>query len=282
MKKVFILIISIMLAISISACGGNKTDSPDISTVDSNNYMELPDEDPEEDIVDTKATKISDSITDKFKEFSDAETEFDHHVYEISHKVETVSLHQNAVMITDMKVLDHMLPLYLWGETLDDTELAEQDIATSVFEGEDRSFRKYDLERESENRYRVTMETHDDQLIISQIDYYPDLDALRLETVNNGSLELVFEYAKIKDGYAAQYYFETIIGGTYGAPKRAMCAYKTVFSGLKGSKARFEDVEEPPSIIGNVPKEEDIIKGATDWLTIKDGNITGELRGESF
>ena len=63
--------------------------------------------------------------------------------------------------------------------------------------------------------------------------------------------------------------FETI-GGSHGAPQRGMCL-QNYFSGLNGSKARFIDVEEPASIIGNVPNAEDFIKGANDWLTIKDG-----------
>lgn len=282
MKKAFVLFISIMLALSIAACSGNKGDSSDVSLEDSDDYVEVDDDEEYENFNEGESVKITDTIKDKFKEFSDAETEFDHHVYENSHKVETVNLHQNAVSVTDMKVFDYILALHLWGETLDDKELAEQDITTSVFEGEDRAFRKMDLERESENRYRLIMETHDDELIISQIDYYPNIDALRLETVNNGNLELVFEYAKTNDGYAAQYYFDTIIGGTYGAPKRAMCVYKTMFSGLNGFKSRFVDVEESPSLIDGVPNEEDFIKGATDWLTIKDGNFTGQLCGESF
>lgn len=282
MKKVFIVIIGMMLVLSLCACGTNTASSPEVSEEDSNNYMELPDEDQSDDYVDTNSTKVSQASQDKFKEFSDAESEFGQNVYENSHKVETVNLYQNVVSVTDMKAFDYILPLHLWGETLDDKELAEQDITTSVFEGEKKGFRKMDLERESENRYRVIMETHDDELIISQIDYYPNIDALRLETENNGSLELVFEYARTEDGYAAQYYFETNIGGTYGAPNRAMCAYKTIFSGLNGSQARFVDVEEPTSIIDNVPDEEDFIKDATDWLTIKDGNFIGELSGESF
>ena len=50
---------------------------------------------------------------------------------------------------------------------------------------------KYDLERESETGYRVIKETHDGEVTITEIEYYPDLDAVRLETVSNGKLELV-------------------------------------------------------------------------------------------
>ena len=285
MKKMLIIFICLMLILSMSACGGKGTDNPTTSIEDSKDHTGFDDEDFEdsyEDYEDTNSPKLSDLNTSNFTNFSDAETEFNNHISQNSSKVEAVYLYQNAVSITDMTVLDNTMPLYIWGETLDNEELEMQDISTSIFVGEDRSYRKYDLERESETRYRVIKETHDGEVIITEIEYYPDLDAVRLETVSNGKLELVFEYAKTKDGYAAQYYFETIIGGSYGAPQRGMCAYKIIFSGLNGSKARFIDVEEPASIIGNVPDAEDFIKGANDWLTIKDGNFTGELAGESF
>ncbi len=141
--------------------------------------------------MDTKSTRLSDLISSNFNNFSDAQDAFEDHVSQVSNKNETALISSHNLVVSDMKVFDYMLPLYMWGETLDDEELETQDIATSIYEGEDRSYQKYDLERESETRYKVIMETHDGELITTQIDYYPDIDAVRLETIDKGNLALI-------------------------------------------------------------------------------------------
>jgi hypothetical protein len=282
MKKIFIIIFSLMLVFSLSGCGSKSASSPDILLEDTDDlledfddYTELPYDDQPDSFMDTKSTS-------NFNNFSDAQDAFEDHVSQVSNKNETALISSHNLVVSDMKVFDYMLPLYMWGETLDDEELETQDIATSIYEGEDRSYQKYDLERESETRYKVIMETHDGELITTQIDYYPDIDAVRLETIDKGNLALIFEYVKTDKGYAAQYYFNSPIASSYGVQNKAMCVFRQIFSGLNGSLARFEDTEEPPSIIGDNPKEEDFIKGATDWLTVTDGDIKGELNGKSF
>lgn len=282
MKKLLIAIFSMMLILSLCACGANTTESPNVSAADSSNQSELPDEEPSEEIGGTNSTKDARGGTSGYEAFSDARLEFDHYVMEKSSEEEIVMYNQSLVLTPETEVLDYMTPLIYWGETLDDEELAGKEIVLGLLAGEGKSNQSADLQKESDNRYTMTIKTKKGEQIIIRVEYNPDSDALRLVAENNGEQALLFEYAKNGDGYAAQFYFNAVVGGTYGEQNKSMCVYKTIFSGKNGSCARFDGVEEPATLLDGVPDEQAYIDGATHWFTLKDDKFTGELNGTGF
>ena len=117
-EKMLTIFICLMLILSMSACGGKGTDNPTTSIEDSKDHTGFDDEDFED------STRIMGILTLQsfliltqviFTNFSDAETEFNNHISQNSSKVEAVNLYQNVVSITDMRGLDHTMPLYIWG-----------------------------------------------------------------------------------------------------------------------------------------------------------------------
>ncbi|WP_033117667.1 hypothetical protein [Intestinimonas butyriciproducens] len=277
MKKLLIAIFSMMLILSLCACGANTTEGSNTPSADSRNQSELPDEELFNEIGGTNSTKDG-----GYEAFSDARLEFDHYVMEKSSEEEIVMYNQSLVLTPETEVFDYMTPLIYWGETLDDEELAGKEIVLGLLAGEEKSNQSADLQKESDNRYTMTIETKKGEQIVIRVEYNPDIDALRLVAENSGEHALLFEYAKTGDGYAAQFYFNAIVGGTYGAQNKSMCVYKTIFSGKDGSCARFDGVGEPVSLLEGVPDEQAFIDGATHWFTLKDDKFTGELDGTTF
>ncbi|NMA51923.1 MAG: hypothetical protein GX949_02800, partial [Peptococcaceae bacterium] len=218
--------------------------------------------------------------------FSDARYEFENHAIDISLNEESVIYGKTLVLTPDLEVFDYLTPLHFFGETLDDEEIVVKEMVLDMLTEHSKSFRSADLQRESDNSYTMTIDTEEEEQIFIQIEYHPNIDALRLVAENNGEHGLLFEYVNTGDGYAAQYYFNSVVGvgGTYGVQEKtmAMCVYKTIFSGKEGSCARFDDVEEPASLLNGVPDEQAFIEGATHWFTLKDDKLTGELDGITF
>ena len=102
-----------------------------------------------------------------------------------------------------------------------------------------------------------------------------------LHTYRN--LDLLFEYSRMPEGYAAQYYFESVTHMDKAAPIYGLCTYRLIFTGSNGSCARFDNVSsEPDSIYGGIPDTQTFIDGATHWFTITDGKFTGNLGGNQF
>jgi hypothetical protein len=83
MKKIFIIIFSLMLVFSLSGCGSKSASSPDILLEDTDDlledfddYTELPYDDQPDSFMDTKSTRLSDLISSNFNNFSDAPDAF--------------------------------------------------------------------------------------------------------------------------------------------------------------------------------------------------------------
>jgi hypothetical protein len=86
MKKIFIIIFSLILVFSLSGCGSKSASSPDILLEDTDDlledtddlledfddYTELPYDDQPDSFMDTKSTRLSDLISSNFNNFSDA------------------------------------------------------------------------------------------------------------------------------------------------------------------------------------------------------------------
>ncbi|MDD2553636.1 MAG: hypothetical protein PHP51_03590 [Desulfotomaculaceae bacterium] len=84
-------------------------------------------------------------------------------------------------------------------------------------------------------------------------------------------------------GYAAQYYLETVTGMDLATPVYGWCTYKLIFAGVNGSCARFDNVSaQPDSIFGVIPDSQTFINGADQWFTLTDGKFVGNLGGNQF
>jgi predicted small lipoprotein YifL len=299
MKKVLSGILSIVLILSLCACGVKTTDNPDISPAessnqselldeepseepDSSNQWELPDEEPSEEIDDINSTKGASGDTDNFKTFWEAKMAFESYVAENSPEDEDEPLKLSLVLQPENGIYHFMTPLIYWGETLDDMEIVIKDAILNLFTGEKKNFKSADLKKTSDNSYTMTGETKKGEQAIINVDYYPDIDAVRLIAQSDGEQPLLFEYVRNGDGYAAQFYYNAVVRSTYNAQEKAMCVYRVIFSGNNGSCARFDDTEEPASLLDEVPDEKTFIDGATHWLTVKGDKFTGELDGTAF
>lgn len=281
MKKLLISILSIILILSLCACGANTTEDSNNSSSDLSNQEELLNEETSDVIEGTSPKQVGKGGTGGYQAFADAKDDFDDFVLEISMNDETLMNTRMLVLSPEIEMFDYMIPLYQWGETLEDEELELKEYALSALTGVLKSFRSADLQRESNNSYIMTIEKEEEDIHI-WVEYRPHIDALRLVAKSNGEQALLFEYAKTADGYATQYYYNSVVGGTYGVQNKAMCVYRAIFSGKEGSYARFDDVEEPASLFDGVPNEQEFIKGATHWFTFKDGKFTGELNGTAL
>ncbi len=292
MKKFFLAILTIILILSFCACRANTTEDSDIPQDDPIYEDEFPDEEvTDEEFNDEETAKEIDGInyrkddkggTRGYEAFSDAYREFANYVIEKSKEEETVMNNYPKVLSPEFKVLDYMTPLMNWGETFDDDEVIQGEMFIKLFTGEGKNFRSAELQKESDNRYTMTMETKKGEQIHVQVMYYPDIDAVRLEAENSNGHEMLFEYVKTADGYAAQYYFFDMIRSSYNKHDGVMCVYRSIFSENEGSCARFEEADKPVSLIDRVPDEKELIEGATHWFTLKNGKFTGEMDGTAF
>lgn len=285
MKKVLIVIFSMILIFSLCACGVDTTDNLDATSKPSENQSQRPDDDYDDyddEYIDSAPPVKNNGSRDSYMDYTETRLSFTSFIIENSINEEAVLYNQSLVLPPELEVFAYLTPLLYWGEVLDNIELEQKEIIYPFIAGEDKRFRSIDIQRKNKNFYTATMRTDKDEQIIINVENHPGKDAVRLEAEKDGEQVLVFEYAKTNGGYAAQYYFDTVIGGTYGSPERAMSVFRVIFSGNDGSLARFDDVEEPTSLVTGVPSEQDFIKGATHWLTVKNGKFTGELAGEAF
>ena len=290
MKKILVVILSLLLVFTISACRTNRTKGPDVPSRNSNFQSDLDDEDIFEeeldeelfeDIDDTDSSYYAGGIKNYFLDYNNARLEFGRYV--IDNGSDIAKAHYLPTLTNpELDIFDYLTPLFYWGETLDDNDLAQKEEFISMLIGDDRILKSIDLERKSDNMYRTIMETHEGDISIIDVEYNPDKDALRLVAEHNGEQALIFEYAKTSGGYASQFYYYDILGGTYGNPIEGMCVYRIIFAGNDGSFARFDHVEEPASIMEGAPDEQEFIEGATHWLTVKNGKYTGNIEGEAF
>lgn len=274
MKKIFVVILCMMVILSLCACNSNKSESP--------NLTPQSDEEQTKETGRTNSSNNDSDDTDSYVTFSDARLDFDDYVTEIAENEEAVRDNLTVVTLPELAVFEYFTPLLYWGETLQDNELLAKDGVIKFITGDKKYFRSIDLQIENDNKYIMTSETNKDEEVIIKVEYHPNIDGLRLEATNNGEQALLFEYVKHGDGYAAQYYYDALISSTYYEEERAMCLFRYIFSSKEGSVARFNDVGEPDSILDGVPDEQDFIDGATHWFTLKDDEFTGELGGNTF
>lgn len=86
----------------------------------------------------------------------------------------------------------------------------------------------------------------------------------------NDELNLVSEYSKIKDGYAAQYYLHNDDGTT--------SLFKSIFSGENIYSSAFENIDKPTSIFKNNKIDAEFAQGGTTWYI----EILGDVSKATF
>jgi hypothetical protein len=286
-KRLLLVLLCVSLVFSLAACGekegyeDDSWDEYDEEWEEEEDEEAYEDEEDYEDVEGLRASGYKEGGDENYLTFLEARMKFETFLVEKALN-EGLVTGLSAVYIPDARIFHYLTPLIYWGETLEDEELQYKEYAFLAFAGEGKSLKNPELKKESDIHYTMTMETDEDEKLFMDVKYYPDMDALRLEAENNGEKALVFEYVKIDGGYVSQYYCETQIGGTYGEKIMGMCVFRSYFSGENGSAARFDNAEIPPSIIKNLPNEEDFIEDATHWISYKDGKLKGKLAGESF
>ncbi|MDD4643748.1 MAG: hypothetical protein PHW90_01820 [Bacilli bacterium] len=108
------------------------------------------------------------------------------------------------------------------------------------------------------NDCTVTFKTSEGEVSKFSSKYDPKTDSATMTVYDeNDAPILISEYAKVKNGYASQYYYYDD-GGT-------SIHYKSVFIGDNIYSSAFEDVSKPTSIFKNNKLDEDFGKGGTVW-----------------
>lgn len=223
---------------------------------------------------------IGKSMSVGYGAYSDARDIFDKHALDQSHSHEVVSVRISYVTAFDLRIFGYVQPLSHIGMSVDilgDYDEAMEMIWINMLFSSDGKL----IENDDRSLILTGVGT-DGRRTITRMEYYPDQDQLRLEVHEGDELLCLFEYVKTEEGYAAQYYFESVTSFDFGVAKKEMCVYRTYFSDLDGSCARFDGVGEPESIMGLVPTEEEFIMGATHWFTLAGGSFSGNLGGQAF
>ncbi|NLB18589.1 MAG: hypothetical protein GX825_07680 [Syntrophomonadaceae bacterium] len=268
MKRLLVVVICLLLTFSLVGCGGAET-------------AQQPEKSPAADEAGVPAASGDKqaAICDSYESFSDAKDAYEKNILKASKDHEVVSINQSLVTAFELKILHYLLPLNYLGQSIKTTGNFDMDMEVLMFETGWAD--NVNLIDNGDGSYQVTGEKEENKWKVD-VAYDVATDSLRLVGYQNDVLVIVFEYCKIGNGYAAQYYFENVTDNIEFQPVYKWCTYRTIFEGNNGSSSRFEGVEEPDSIYKNAPDAETFISGATQWLTITDGSFIGKLNGKEF
>ncbi|MGI6451759.1 MAG: hypothetical protein ACOX3R_16315 [Desulfitobacteriia bacterium] len=287
MKRLFIFVVTLLLLLvfSIAACGKSETadTSPqgnEIAGQEETTQIEQPSQQEQ-----TEQSKVSDGIDSgqkmvyqSFDAFKESRKRFEDYVVDQNHEIVGPGL--PTVSVFDANIFDYVLPLDFIGRSVELT--GKFDIAT-----ENQMLKKAwaedaQLTYDETTGYQLTGTKAQGNKLEIKIKFDAKADSLRLEAYKDGALDLLFEYVAIDGGYAAQHYLEDTVGQKEFTPIMALCTHKLIFGGTDGSKARYDDVAEPASILGSPPDPESFIDGATHWFTVKKGQFSGNINGIAF
>jgi len=283
MKKLLLAVLSILLILGLCACGGDRAEK--VQTKQTDQETAVKEDSVEERQKETNSSSSSPNQSgNNYQAYSEAKLAFEGYIIDKSvNEEEVIVQNQFFVFVPELKLMEYMLlPLICFGETLEAEEINVKDIILSVFTGDNGPYTKADLNRIDGDSYNITLETKTGDNISINISYFRKIGVVRLVAERNGEQALLFECAKNKDGYASQYYFEDDIQTSFNEYKKVKTVYRYMFAGNEGSCARFDDADEPPSLIEGVPDEETFIAEATHWLTLKNDEFTGILGGEEI
>jgi predicted small lipoprotein YifL len=277
LKKLIALALILMMLLSLTACGGKSetTQDKDSGQDKTQQAASEPASAPE------KATENKGIVCVSYESYDAAWGDFNKHITGQSGDHEIVSVHQSTAMPLELRNLNYLLPLSFLGQSQVSQGKFDAAMETGMLGAGWADDVVLTLD-EKEGYLLKGTDTQGNSLEI-KVRYDDNADSLRLEGYKDGNLDMVFEYSKTPDGYAAQYHYETITGNDKFTPVYGLCTYRLIFTGTNGSCARFDDVSsEPDSIFGSIPDKQSFIEGATHWFTITDGEFTGKLGGSEF
>jgi len=275
MKRVLVVLLVLLLTVFLVACGNGNNEETSANEPSGNRQ--------DDQVSDglTQEGKKSEIICDNYNAFKDAQKIYDDYVLEQSHSHEVVSVMLGYVTVNNLRILNYLLPLEFYGQslkTLNKIDLSFETNMLRVAWADDA-----ELIYNEGSGYLLKGTDTNGNILEVKTKYDKNTDSLHVEGYKDGTLDLVFEYCKTAGGYAAQYYFETIIGYDKATAIEGWCTYRTIFGGYNGSCARFDNVtSEPVAIFANAPDAESFIAGATHWFTIKDGQFLGKLKEKEF
>ena len=279
LKKLFALTLVLIMLLSLAACDG-KSETAQDKPGDSRQA--------ESQQTASEQTSVPENTGDEkgivcvsYEAYNDAWGDFNKHINGQSDDHEIVSVHQSTAMPLELKNLSYLLPLSVLGQSQVSQGKFDAAMETGMLDAgwADDVVLTYD---EEAGYLLKGTDTQGSSLEI-KVRYDAKTDSLRLEGYKDGALDMVFEYSKTPDGYAAQYHYEAVVDMVKFDAVYGLCTYRLIFAGTNGSCARFDNVSsEPDSIFGSIPDKQSFIDGATRWFTITDGEFTGKLGGKEF
>lgn len=279
MKKLFALILVLIMLLSLAACGG-KSETAQDKPADSEQAK--PQQTASEPAPAPENTAEGKGIVCvSYEAYDAAWGDFNKHITGQSGDHEIVSVHQSTAMPLELRNLNYLLPLSFLGQSQVSLGKFDAAMETNMLQvgWADDVVLTYD---EKEGYLLKGTDTKGSKLEI-KVRYDDKADSLRLEGYKDDVLDMVFEYSKTPDGYAAQYHYETVVGNDKLTPIYGLCTYRLLFAGTNGSCARFDNVSsEPDSIFGSIPDKQSFIEGAAHWFTVTGGEFTGNLGGKEF
>jgi len=279
LKKLFGLTLILIMLLLLTACGGQREIEQD-KGVDSEQDKSRQTASDQASAPE-KAAEGKGIVCVSYEAYDAAWGDFNKHITGQSGDHEIVSVHQSTAMPLELKNLNYLLPLSFLGQSQVSLGKFDAAMETGMLEAgwADDVVLTYD---EKEGYLLKGTDTQGNALEI-KVRYDDKVDSLRLEGYKDGALDMVFEYSKTPDGYAAQYHYEAVVDMVKFDAVYGLCTYRLIFAGTNGSCARFDNVaSEPDSIFGIIPDKQSFIEGATHWFTITDGEFTGKLGKKEF
>ncbi len=272
MKRLIIFVVTFLMLFSIAACSTSETTGSDSASTEKESAQQEQ----------TGRSQSSDGnqglVCESFKAFKEARDAFDNYV--IDENYEPVAVGFPTVTAFDANIFDYLLPLDFIGQSV--LVYGEYDVDKETHMLQQAWADDAQLTYDEATGYLLKGTGSKGNEFEIKVKFDADADALRLEGYKDGALDLLFEYLAIDGGYAAQYYLETITGYDKTTPIMGICNHKLIFAGNNGSRARFDNVAEPESILGTTPDPGSFIDGATHWFTVENGEFTGNINGTAF
>lgn len=286
MKRLLALTLVLIMLLSLAACGG-KTETGENKPGDSG---QAPQKTASEQVpvpektsapVPEKSGGVKGIPCVSYEAYDTAWRAFGDNINEKGNEYDIVSVHQSTAMPLELKALNYLLPLSFLGQSQKGT--GKFDAAMEAGMLKTAWAKDATLTFDENEGYLLKGTTAKGSKLEIKVRYDAKADSLRLEGYKDGALDMLFEYSRTPDGYAAQYHYETVVKMDKATPVYGLCTYRLIFAGNNGSCARFDNVSsEPDSIFGSIPDKQSFIEGATHWFTVTGGEFTGKLGGKEF
>ncbi|HHZ16279.1 MAG TPA: hypothetical protein GX395_01395 [Clostridia bacterium] len=220
-------------------------------------------------------------VCTSYEAYNTAWYDFADYVIDASEDHEIVAVKRPLVLPMSLKSLNYIIPLSTLGQSIN--TMGQEDLEFEKRMLQAGWMDEVELTKIPEEGYLVIGTDKNGNQVELEVRYDAAADSLRLKAVENGKQAYLLEYTKTPDGYVAQQHYVDVVEYEKGNAVEGLCTYRMIFGGTKGSCARFKNVSgEPESIFGKNPEAQSFIEGATDWLTVTDGQFTGLLGGQSF